>query len=219
MFSRMIVAFLILLFSNSVQAAPVKDARPNPFPAPEIGGEGKYDVTEGNIRALLDESRGRAKVEDTGGPAAGHQTPETYLGAARGARHALEPGEGKNSYTFAKSLAPDHWTLSGSWKRYPEYIETQKAGAALRLRFRGGKVFLVMGSTTGKPVKARILHNGTPVANHGGADAKTGIVTVDDHRLYELLNRRVPRIDNEAGLIDIQALGPGLQAYVFTFGG
>ena len=167
-------------------------------------GEGNYDVTEKHIRELLDEKGDMSKLSDTLDGYSLNQTPETYLGTARAER-----------FDVKEPLPVDHWLLSGEWSRSAEYSESKAAGAALKMHFRGGKVFLVLGTANGKPTKANILYNGKPTTDVGGKDVKDGVLDITEHRLYELIDLK----KNGEGLFEIQASKPGLQAFAFTFGG
>ena len=167
-------------------------------------GEGNYDVTEKTIRALLDEKGDMAKSPHKPDGYTSNQTHETYLGTARQAR--LEPNE---------PLPVDHWFLSTGWKRDTEYSESLVAGASLKIHFRGGKVFLVLGTADGQPTKAKILYNGKPAIDVGGKDVTNGIVEITDHRLYELIDLK----KNGQGQLEIQSTVAGLRAFAFTFGG
>lgn len=167
-------------------------------------GEGNYDVTEKAIRDLLNETGEKAKLNGSVDGYSANQTPETYLGTARAER--MLPRE---------PLLTDHWTLQGDWKRTAEYSEASKSDAALKMNFRGGKVFLVLGSETGKPIKAKISFDGKPATDVAGKDVKDGEVTVTDHRLYELIDLK----KNGEGMFEISAMQGGLRAFAFTFGG
>ena len=167
-------------------------------------GEGKYDVTENNIRALLGETGEKAKLTSATGGYSFNQTPETYLGTVRAERMQT-----------TDNLAADQWALSGDWKRTTEYSEAASVGALLKMHMRGGKLFLVLGSASGKPIHARILFDGKPVTDFAGKDVKNGEVEITEHRLYDLIDLK----KNGEGLFEIQAKEPGLRAYAFTFGG
>ncbi len=179
-------------------------------------GEGHYDVTENNIRALLGETE---KVAASGAPQtfAASQTPETYLGYRRAARrvdNSPVKTDAVGTYTFPDTLPLHHWALSGGWHVDGEAVRAATPGAALRLHFSGRKVFLVLGSATGKTVTARVLLNGKPVANAEGVDVRDGVLSVDQEKLYTLLDQGTA----QEGVLEIQADAPGLQAYAFTFG-
>jgi len=176
-------------------------------------GEGHYDVTENNIRALL--GLGSEKTE-AAEPSRGSfmQTPETYLGYQRGQNFASEEGvahDAASHYSFPDALLLNQWALSGDWKVGGENIAVAKAGAALRLNFISRKVFLVLGTENGKPVHVRVLLNGKPASS---ADVKSGDLTVEREALYELIDQGAAK----NGILELQSDAPGLQAYAFTFG-
>lgn len=187
-------------------------------------GEGNYAVTENNIRALLRETGETATLKEKTEIAALHQTPETYLGTDRGERFESNP---KNSnavenYVYPEKLDPDCWALQGKWERYAERVVARDKGAALQMRFRGRKLFLVMGVEGAEPVRAKILFNGAPLKIGAGKDVtvtgetfQISAALVQEHRLYELLDLG----KFQEGTITIQAEQPGLQLYAFTFGG
>jgi len=178
-------------------------------------GEGKYDVTENNIRHLLGLTD---KVEGSNSPLpyATHQTPETYLGYGRAARYV---GGGvmrdtASAYTYPDSIPEHSWALNGTWSVGEEKSTTGAPDASLRLNFKAKKVFLVLGSATGEPVQADITLNGKDLGDDSGKDIQDSMLTVTDHRLYELIDLK----DAQGGVIEIKAQSPGLEAYAFTFG-
>jgi cytochrome c biogenesis protein CcdA/thiol-disulfide isomerase/thioredoxin len=163
-------------------------------------GEGRYDLTEHNIRTLLGitgtmEKNVEMKVTTS------DQTGETYLGNAR-----ME-----NQYRGDTTVPPLHqWMLTGEWDHQAQYIQAKTADSSLILHFHAKKVFLVMTTQDNKPVDAEVsLISGTGL----GADVKDGKVTVTGSRLYELVN--LPQSGDN--IVTIKALAPGLQAYAFTF--
>ncbi len=179
-------------------------------------GEGQYAVTENNIRALLGEAEIAAAAETP--PAfATAQTHETYLGYHRVTRYAGQmatPTDAVAAYHFPETLPLHHWALSGQWHVGVEAVRSAAPDAALRLHFYGRKVFLVLGSATGKKITARLMLNGKPVADAAGVDTRGGVLTVAQEKLYTLLDQGTA----QAGMLEIQASTPGLQAYAFTFG-
>jgi len=180
-------------------------------------GEGEYDVTENNIRYLLglkSKADGMQAQEQASAP---DQTPETYLGYARADSFGgKEPvvRNGRGSYRFPAFLPEDAWALNGGWQVEAEKIVAQEKGAALRLNFKSSKVFLVLGSASGKPVRVTLKLNGEPVGGSAGKDAPNGVVTVERNTLYELIDQKTPK----NSLLEIQTDSPGVEAYAFTFG-
>jgi cytochrome c biogenesis protein CcdA/thiol-disulfide isomerase/thioredoxin len=163
-------------------------------------GEGHYDVTEHNIRALLGLEK---QTNLSAGPTVTipGQTPETYLGNKRK----------ENEWTGdSQALSLHHWQLSGNWQRTDEMIESGATGDTLTLHFHAQKVFLVMTSKDKTPLEAEVFVD--QPANKA-ADLQDGYVKVTESRLYELVN--IPKAAD--GTIRIKAPGAGLQAYAFTF--
>jgi cytochrome c biogenesis protein CcdA/thiol-disulfide isomerase/thioredoxin len=182
-------------------------------------GEGEYDTTENNIRVLLGSEEGMAApdAEAAATPYDAGQTPETYLGLAR-ATSMANVNEARvdqdASYHFPDNLAPDEWALQGDWRVGREKIVAAEAGASLRIRFRAQKLFLVLGSATGEPVKISLTLNGAPLGSSAGPDAPDGATIVKENRLYALVDQGAFK----EGLLEIRAEEPGLEAYAFTFG-
>ncbi|MBU1689926.1 MAG: cytochrome c biogenesis protein DipZ [Gammaproteobacteria bacterium] len=180
-------------------------------------GEGKYDVTENNIRYLLGLKNGGATVKASAPAVNPEQTAETYLGYGRANSYdgdAPAMHDKAQAYRFPDPLAEDGWALNGKWKVGAENITALENGAALRLDFNARKVFLVLGTSTGKPIKVSIRLNGEAVGLNAGKEAPGGVVTVERNTLYELIDQKIPK----KGVLEIQSDSPGLEAYAFTFG-
>jgi len=182
-------------------------------------GEGNNDVTENNIRYLLGihDAVPGAEITSAGRAAAG-QTAETYLGTYR-AKNFLPAGglekDVEKTYAFADALPLHHWSLSGDWLAEKAGITALSSGAKLGLRFRAGKVFLVMGTLDGNPVDVRVMLDGKPVpVRKAGKDVRQSQLTVGAETLYELIAQ--PEVAE--GLLEIETDRAGLQAYAFTFG-
>ena len=179
-------------------------------------GEGRYDVTENDIRLLLG-LRGKVGPDGAPQPISLVQTPETYLGALRAERFAGAPaitdGASRND-RFPSTLAPDSWALRGRWSVGSQKISALAPGAAIRLRFTARKVFLVLGTASGDPVRASIRLNGAPPQGSAGRDAPGGTLRITRDTLYELIDQGAVR----DGVIEIVADQPGVEAYAFTFG-
>ena len=177
-------------------------------------GEGNYDETENNIRNLLGISKKTDSTQEIS-LINDNQTPETYLGFSRAESFSSpENISNSSSFTLPKFTPNNHWALSGDWSIENEKIIAQQQGAELQLNFIAGKVFLVLGSATGQEIKINISLNGNPIAKDSGKDVVNGVLTVKEHRLYELVSQSA--IQN--GLLSIKSQSAGLEAYAFTFG-
>ena len=170
----------------------------------ESSGEGDYDVTENNIRALLGLT-GRVGPDQSPIPYTNEDTPETYLGRDRAER---------KDTGWDQPLAKNHWEINGNWTIEGQRIVSKSAGASLRLHFDAKKVYLVIGKSSDKPVHLKILLNGHVPSRHAGVDAPGGMVTIEGHALYELIDQDTTK----EGTVQITADGPSAQLYAFTFG-
>jgi cytochrome c biogenesis protein CcdA/thiol-disulfide isomerase/thioredoxin len=181
--------------------------------------EGNYAETEGAIRSVLNEANGaplgrRARAH-TQVPSATLQTPETYLGSARGERMLPSPvTNGTHRYRELSHRLPlNHLTIGGTWSIGGE-AATARSGSTLKLDFAARRVFLVLGSAGGAPRGLQVRLDGRPVGRgSAGADARSGVVTVRQQRLYRLVN--LPRVEQRE--LELH-FAPGISAYAFTFG-
>jgi hypothetical protein len=180
-------------------------------------GEGKYGVTENNIRYLLGLKDKTETIQAEAPMSFSGKTPETYLGYAKaehfGSKERLMH-DAQSAYSFPASLPEHAWALNGNWQSAPEKITAGEKGAALRLHFNARKVFLVLGTATGKPIRATLKLNGAVIGGNAGKDAPAGVITIDRNTLYELIDQKTPG----KGLLEIETDAPGLEAYAFTFG-
>jgi cytochrome c biogenesis protein CcdA/thiol-disulfide isomerase/thioredoxin len=180
-------------------------------------GEGEYGEKEQVIRDLLAEAGHAVGAKETRveavTPSATVTTPETYLGAARAERFTnsmLSPG----SHEFAAPAAvpPNEFAYRGRW-RISLDSATAAAGASLDLNFGARRVYLVLGSP-GRDRRMRVLLDGRPIAAaEAGTDVVDGAVTVDQHRLYNLVD--LPKVGHHVLTLEPQA---GVEGYAFTFG-
>jgi cytochrome c biogenesis protein CcdA/thiol-disulfide isomerase/thioredoxin len=180
-------------------------------------GEGDYPITENNIRYLLGLKSAAPPPAAPGGKASAQQTPETYLGADRAERYAGTPALTRGvqrDYRWPSALKADQWALQGGWRAGGEHLTSVQAGAALRLNFNASKVFLVMGSASGKPITVRLRLNRQAPGNQAGQEVRGAMLTVGRNTLYTLIDQPAAR----QGLLDIESGAPGLQVYAFTFG-
>ena len=181
-------------------------------------GEGQYEETENEVRALLGDSGARARrVADTAPQAhTAALTPESYLGYSRLDRFDSTPPvrqDRAQRYNAPDQLPNDHIGYSGTATIGAEDV---LAGPdfAIDLAFQGRRVFLVLGGD-GRPLVGQVLLDGRPIpANRAGSDVgPNGRLVVTDHRLYNLVDLGKPR----SGRLTIR-LAPGTRAYAFTFG-
>jgi cytochrome c biogenesis protein CcdA/thiol-disulfide isomerase/thioredoxin len=180
-------------------------------------GEGDYDRTESAIRALLAEAgasqlgaTARAHAETASADLA---TPETYVGyeRARNFDPPVRPGVG--SYEAPDELDPVHFALDGTWDVSGESA-TAVRGASIHARVTARRVFLVLGTSDGRPHAGRVLLDGKPLADaDAGADVHGGNLGVSRQRLYRLVS--LPKVEDRTLTIE---LAPGTTAYAFTFG-
>lgn len=180
-------------------------------------GEGEYDVTENNIRYLLGLKGGGVTIKTEAPDIAPDQTPETYLGYGRAESfggNERVARDAESVYRLPPSLAENAWALGGKWKVESEKIVAGEKGAALRLNFKARKVFLVLGTSSGKPVHVSVRLNGETVGPNAGKDVPGGVLTIERNTLYELIDQKTPK----NGLLEIISDSPGLEAYAFTFG-
>ena len=182
-------------------------------------GEGAYDRTEEAIRSLLAEAdRARPLGRPTAASPAGADrdvaTPETYLGSERAAGFVpAAPSEGTRRYPGASDLPENGFALKGTWHTDRER-STAVRDAALEVRFRARKVFLVMSSRRGLPRKVDVLVDGRPAARgSAGRDVRGGAVTVTEERLYRLVD--LPEAGEHRLSLRFQR---GVTGYAFTFG-
>jgi cytochrome c biogenesis protein CcdA/thiol-disulfide isomerase/thioredoxin len=189
-------------------------------------GEGRTDETEAAIRALLAEKGAKlgdtAKVKAMGAGAAADfasiRSPETYLGTSRAQNFAspggLRPGIG--NYLLPGKFALNEWGLDGRWKVEPQRSVSQLPGSKIAFRFRARDLHLVLGSATGRPIRFRVLLDGSePEADRGTDIDAAGNGQVTSQRLYQLVRQKDP---NRERLFTIEFLDPGAEGYAFTFG-
>ncbi len=183
-------------------------------------GEGGYDETEKAIRSLLAEAGARdlgatAKPQgDVETADSALRTPETYLGVARARGWINGPQPGSKDYGAVdpSSLGLNQFAYGGAWDIGDESA-TAGAGAAVALSFQARRVFLVLGSP-GAPRRLQVLLDGKPIPDSlAGDDVGAGVATVDEQRLYRLVD--LP----QAGRHTLELrFDDGIEAYAFTFG-
>ncbi|KTC84850.1 cytochrome c biogenesis protein DipZ [Legionella brunensis] len=180
-------------------------------------GEGNYDITENNIRYLLNLNEFAMPTTFAEEGFAFSQTPETYLGYRR-ADKSLSPAlvhDKSNSYQFPAQLAPHAWAMQGAWEVLPDKIVSAQDNASLKIHFKARKVFIVMGNASAKPIAVKVLLNNKAIPdNNKGKDVNNDTIIVDKHSIYEVLSLN----DFSEGILEISPTLPGLEVYTFTFG-
>ena len=163
-----------------------------------------------------------ASVTATGAGAAADfaaiRSPETYVGSAARAelRLARRTARRRRRLSPARPISRStigHWRAAGRSSRSER---CQQPGGRIAFRFRARDLHLVLGSSTGKPVRFRVTIDGkAPGADHGMDIDAAGNGQVTGQRLYQLVRQKEP---NRERLFTITFLDPGAEAYAFTFG-
>jgi len=190
-------------------------------------GEGEYDVSERVIRQLLAEAGhapagGMAQASASGAEAGGAfrdiGSPETYIGYARADRF-VSPGGLLHDEQRSYALAPlqlNDWALEGQWLDGKQSARSLAPGAKISFRFHARDLHLVLGSSTGKPVRFRVTLDGQAPGSDAGVDAAaSGMGMVKEQQLYQLIRQKGPVRDRT---FTIEFLDPGVEAFSFTFG-
>lgn len=179
-------------------------------------GEGEYDITENNIRYLLGMPNARL-VSATGEEKySSTQTPETYLGYERAENFVGPLLSTKNKsevYRFPDNLDQNQWALQGKWAIRGDRIIAMQAGASIRLHFKAGNVYAVMGGPL-HAVPVTVQLDGKPVTYMKGKDMVNSQVIVNQYRLYSLIDFK----QQADAILELTATEPGLEIYSFTFG-
>jgi cytochrome c biogenesis protein CcdA/thiol-disulfide isomerase/thioredoxin len=194
-------------------------------------GEGNYQESEAVIRRLLSEAgytdlppagieSARAAGVQAAADEAHVQSPETYVGYQRAENFSSAGGFAQDRpkvYAAPGTLALNQWALTGSWAVDPEKAVLRAAPGTVVYHFLARDLHLVLGpGGDGKPVRFRVLLDGTvPAGNHGTDVDAGGQGVVTEQRLYQLIRQSG---DVREHVFSIEFLDPGVQAYSFTFG-
>jgi thiol-disulfide isomerase/thioredoxin len=193
-------------------------------------GEGEYEMTEMVIQQLLVEAGADGfdsdlvAVDPKGFEVAADwrtlRTPETYLGLGSATGYALPELPRFNqphAYPRPHRLGLNQWAPSGTWTLASHAAISGEAGSSIAFQFQARDVHLVMGPMAqGDSIPFRVLLDGdVPGAAHGGDVDDAGNGRLADQRLYQLI--RQPGLVSERRF-EIEFLGPGAEAYCFTFG-
>ena len=120
-------------------------------------------------------------------------------------------------YELPARLRLNEWALSGDWTVKNEAAVLNKPNGRIAYRFHARDLHLVMGpAAPGTSVRFRVLIDGQPPGAAHGIDVdEQGNGTVTEQRLYQLIRQPKPIADRQ---FEIEFLGPGVEAFAFTFG-
>ena len=106
-----------------------------------------------------------------------------------------------------------HFSLSGTWN-VSEESATAVRDAQLHARVTARKVYLVLGTSDGRPREVQVLLDGRPLPEReAGEDVSSGRLTVRDQRLYRIVS--LPKVEDRRLTLKVP---PGVSGYAFTFG-
>ena len=193
-------------------------------------GEGGFEQSEMVIQQLLAEAgatgivRQPVSVNGQGLEAAADwaslMSGENYLGFGRTQSFASPGGAIRDMpriYERPARLRLNEWALSGDWTVKNEAVVLNKPNGGIAYRFHARDVHLVMGpAAPGTSVRFRVTVDGRPPnAAHGIDVDAQGNGTVTEQRLYQLIRQSGTIADRQ---FEIEFLGPGVEAFAFTFG-
>jgi thiol-disulfide isomerase/thioredoxin len=177
-------------------------------------GEGAYDECEEAIQQLLGGiGDGLVSVALEGFEVqadwANLWSPETYLGSEQASNFA-------RGVPF-DSLRLNEWTLSGDWAVERRASVLNGPDGRIAFRFHARDVNLVMGPAEGgAAVPFQVFVDGEPPGDAHGLDVdEQGHGTLSQQRLHQLVREPGAITDRT---LEVEFLGPGAEAYCFTFG-
>lgn len=182
-------------------------------------GEGSYDEMERAIVVLLNEAGSKAKlIKDTSEDETptSKTSPETYVSLKGKSYLQFYPGDivaGTKPYELREGVSDSQWSLGGKWQVGEEYV-TSVSDAKINYSFSAKKVFLVLRPKDSTPKKVKVILDGKPIdPKFSGPDVRNGVVTVDQDRLYNLVN--LPKQESHVLILEFD---DGVQVFAFTFG-
>jgi thiol-disulfide isomerase/thioredoxin len=168
-------------------------------------GEEAYEESERAIQHLVGVDQELVQVAADGLARAADwdalRSPETYLGRARGERRTNG------------DLALNQWALNGQWAQGDEAALLEAAGGSITYRFEARDVNLVLESSASVGFTVS-LDGGPPGDAHGLDVDASGAGTLSEPRMYQLVRQQPSR----QRTVEVTFDGPGVRAYVFTFG-
>jgi cytochrome c biogenesis protein CcdA/thiol-disulfide isomerase/thioredoxin len=182
-------------------------------------GEGEYAAKERAIRSLLIEAGATGLSGPTHvhalTPSEAEVTPESYVGAEDARRFTNgQITAGLHDYGPLPSQPPplSELRFGGTWRESAAGA-TAVRGAALQLRFRARRVYLVMGSPS-HPRPVRVLLDGRPIPpSVAGTSVRGGTAMVQFQDVYNLVS--LPEVQTHTLTVEPTS---GAAVYDFTFG-
>lgn len=181
-------------------------------------GEGEYDQMEQAIVQLLNENGAKIDVKKnslTDQTPTMQISPETYLGLKGTQYSQFYPSGlslGISDFNLNEDITDSEWSFGGKWNIQQEYSETTE-GSQLSYNFTANKVFLVL-KPSSKEQKVKVFLDGKLVDNsRAGSDVKDGVLSLDEDRLYSLLNLK----ETQNHILRLE-FDKGIDVFAFTFG-
>jgi len=184
-------------------------------------GEGDYDKTELAIQTLLKESGKLTSSSLSTIPDETPNTPlspETYLGSNRMEYYfpSGNIGNGVHNFNLSDQLPQHSFSFGGEWNIMSEYAVSGK-DATLEYNFLADKVFLVLRPERAGAIASMRIYIDGKIADetNAGSDVKDGMVTIDNDRLYNLINFKGTGGNHK---LRLEFENPGTMVFAFTFG-
>lgn len=174
-------------------------------------GEGGYEDTERLLRELLAQADPGVELPPetsvTDGTPQEETTPETYLSATKVRNYAGEPSyaAGEREYTSPRSQPRDTFSLQGTWSVDAQGATAVSEDARVRLSYRGGDVFAVLGG------------EGTARATVRGPDGERVASREIDVTGAPTLHPVLEDAEQRSGTVELE-VPAGVQVFTFTFG-
>ena len=188
-------------------------------------GEGGYDETEKEIRALLAEQNASSPMPSVSSPALSPidsvdfsqvGTPELYFGgesrrAPLGDSPSVVVPGSPASYLVPASLSINTIYLNGTWADDGQDLRLVSSDGDILLTYRAKAVHLVADAMSGTS-SAQVFLDSAP---YSGPEAdSSGSISIGPSRLYTM----VLTPGYETHTVRIHVTGAGMRAYSFTFG-
>lgn len=183
-------------------------------------GEGEYDQMELAIQALLKEAGKNVKSTLDTMPDQTPQnqmSPETYLGSKR-MQYYFPTGtlsNGTSVFSLADNLSQNTFSYGGGWTINDDDAVAGN-NATLNYNFTASKVFIILRPGLTKQPTVKVYLDGKTIdPSVAGNDVKNGIITIDNDRLYNVIDLKGK---TESHILKLEFQTPGIQAFTFTFG-